>query len=144
MLQSGHGNMCHILQVSLQSHGWMTWRYRSRSKCITHFLMPVIICAKYAKNPTRTVDAVEWTHQDVPYFSSLLQSHGWMTSKIKVKVIIQNCKEIQSRHAMQDRQTDGVKPIYPSPTTTLLCRGYQDTMRNLKLQKQVVLFLPFW
>ena len=39
------------------------WRYRSRSKALhaTHPLMLVIICAKYKKNPSRTVDATERT-----------------------------------------------------------------------------------
>ena len=39
------------------------WRYRSRSKALyaTHPLMLVIICTKYGKNPSRTVDATERT-----------------------------------------------------------------------------------
>ena len=32
--------------------------------------MLVIICAKHGKNPITTVDDVEQTKQDVPYFSS--------------------------------------------------------------------------
>ena len=28
---------------------------------MTHLLMLVIICTKYGKNPSRTVDAIEWT-----------------------------------------------------------------------------------
>ena len=32
-----------------------------RSSHATHFLMLVIICTKYGKNPSRTVDATEWT-----------------------------------------------------------------------------------
>ena len=53
-----------------------------RSLCMAHPLILVIMCAYYRKNPFRTVCAVEWTRQDVPYFSSLLQSRGWMTLKI--------------------------------------------------------------
>ena len=41
-----------------------------RSLCMTHPVMLVIIYGKYGKNPSRTVRAVEWTGQDVPYFSS--------------------------------------------------------------------------
>ena len=52
----------------------------------THLLMLVIICVKYGKNPSRTVCSVERTWQDVPYFSVLLQSHGWITLKIQVEV----------------------------------------------------------
>ena len=28
---------------------------------MTHLLMLVVICTKYGKNPSRTVDAIEWT-----------------------------------------------------------------------------------
>ena len=41
----------------------------------THPLMLVFICAKY---PSRTVDAVEWTWQDVPYFISFI-TKSWLT-----------------------------------------------------------------
>ena len=39
------------------------WRYRSRSKALhaTHPLMLAIICSKYGKNRSRTVDATERT-----------------------------------------------------------------------------------
>ena len=39
------------------------WRYRSWSKALhaTHPLMLVIICGKYGKNPSRTVDTTERT-----------------------------------------------------------------------------------
>ena len=37
------------------------WRYRSRSSHATHLLILVIICTKYGKNPSRTVDAPERT-----------------------------------------------------------------------------------
>ena len=36
-----------------------------KSLCMTHPLMLVVICSKYGKNPSRTVDAVERTRQDV-------------------------------------------------------------------------------
>ena len=37
-----------------------------------HPLMLVIICAKYGKNLSRTVCAVERTQQDMPYFISFI------------------------------------------------------------------------
>ena len=39
--------------------------------------MLVIICAKYRKNSSRTVHAVERTAQDVPYFSSFI-AKSWL------------------------------------------------------------------
>ena len=44
---------------------------------MTHSLMLVINCAKYGKNPPRTVDAVERTRYDVPYFSRLI-AKSWL------------------------------------------------------------------
>ena len=38
---------------------------------------PFIICAKYGKNSSRTVHAVEQTQQDVPYFSSFI-AKSWL------------------------------------------------------------------
>ena len=69
-----------IAKTWLNDIGWGQW-----SLCVTHLLMLIIIGAKYRMNPSRTVCVVEQTQQDVPYFSSLLQSHGWMTLKIRVK-----------------------------------------------------------
>ena len=43
----------------------------------THPLMLVFICAKYRKNPSRTVHAVERTQQDVPYLSSFI-AKSWL------------------------------------------------------------------
>ena len=43
-----------------------------RSLHAAHLLMLVIICAKYGMNSSRTVSAVGWTRQDVPYFSSFI------------------------------------------------------------------------
>ena len=39
-----------------------------KSLCVTHPLMLVTMCAKYGKNWSRTVCAVEWTRQDALYF----------------------------------------------------------------------------
>ena len=39
--------------------------------------MPMIICAKYGKNPSRTVCAVKRTWQDVTYFSSYI-AKSWL------------------------------------------------------------------
>ena len=44
-----------------------------RSTHVTHLLMLVIICTKYGKNPSRTVDATEQTR---------FQGQGRMTLKI--------------------------------------------------------------
>ena len=43
-----------------------------RSLCMAHPLMLVVICAKYGKNPRRTVCAVERTRQDVNILAVLL------------------------------------------------------------------------
>ena len=48
-----------------------------RSLHATHPLMLVIICAKYGKNPSRTVHAVEQTRQNVPYFSHFI-AKSWL------------------------------------------------------------------
>ena len=37
-----------------------------------HPLVVIIICAKYEKNPPRTVCPVKWTQQYGPYFSSFI------------------------------------------------------------------------
>ena len=39
---------------------------------LTHTTMLVIICAKFGKNPSRTVRAVERRWKDVPYFESFI------------------------------------------------------------------------
>ena len=44
---------------------------------MTNCLMLVIICAKYGKNPVRSVCAVEWTQQDVTFFSSFI-AKSWL------------------------------------------------------------------
>ena len=80
MLYGGHSKMCHILAVlfakSLLNDLEVIGRGQ-RSLCMTHPLMLVIICAKYGKNPSRTVHAVEWTRQDVLYFSSFI-AKSWL------------------------------------------------------------------
>ena len=43
-----------------------------RSLHTAHPLMLVIICAKYGRNPSRTVHAVEQMGQDITYFSSFI------------------------------------------------------------------------
>ena len=48
-----------------------------RSLCMTHLLMLVITCAKYGKNPSRIVDAVEQTWKDVSYFISFI-TKSWL------------------------------------------------------------------
>ena len=59
------------------------WRYRSTSKVIAHDTPSnasvVIICAKYGKNPSRTVHVVKRTRQDVPYCSSFT-ANSWLNN----------------------------------------------------------------
>ena len=97
--------------------------------------MIVITCAKYKKNPSRTVDATEWTRFwpwryrsrskvivcDTPSHGS---DHLWLIWKES----IQNCRCYRADTAggtdgRTDGRTDGVKPIYP-PTTSLF-GGYK-------------------
>ena len=40
---------------------WIYIGQGQRSSHVTHLLMLVIICIKYGKNPSRTIDATEWT-----------------------------------------------------------------------------------
>ena len=47
-----------------------------RSLCITHSLMLGIICAKYGKNPSRTVCAVERT-QDWQFYCKIMAEWPW-------------------------------------------------------------------
>ena len=49
---------CYIADTIFKAKAKWPWRYRSRSKVIicTHPLILVIICAKYGKNPSRTVE----------------------------------------------------------------------------------------
>ena len=47
-----------------------------RSVHVTHRPMLVTMCAKYGRNSSRMVSAVELTGQDVPYLAVLLQSYG--------------------------------------------------------------------
>ena len=58
-LQSGHDfqRQCNDLENIGQSQ---------RSSHATHLLMLVIICIKYGKNPSRTVDATAWTRFSRP------------------------------------------------------------------------------
>ena len=48
-----------------------------RSSYMAHPLMLVINCAKYGKNPSRTVRAVEETRQDVTYSSNFI-AKSWL------------------------------------------------------------------
>ena len=53
-------------------------RQNQRSLRATHPIMLVIICAKYEKNSSRTVCAVDQKRQDVPYFSSFIAKSWWI------------------------------------------------------------------
>ena len=59
-LQSGHGFQIQG-QINLEDIGQV-----QRSSHATHLLMLVIICIKYRKNPSRTVDATERTRFSRP------------------------------------------------------------------------------
>ena len=52
------------------------YRTKSRSLCMLHPLKLVIICAKYGKNPFRTVRAAKQTQQDAPCFGSFIAKIG--------------------------------------------------------------------
>ena len=52
------------------------YRTMSRSLCMLHPLKLVIICAKYGKNPFRTVHAPKQTQQDAPCFGSFIAKIG--------------------------------------------------------------------
>ena len=51
---------------------WLNDLEGQRSLHGTHPLTLVTICAKYEKNPSKTVCAVQRSRQDVPYFSSFI------------------------------------------------------------------------
>ena len=107
--------------------------------------MIVIICAKYKKNPSRTVDATERTRfsksrpndlEDIKSRSKVIvrdtPSHGSDHLWLIWKESIQNCRCYRADTAGgTDGQTDGVKPIYP-PTTSLV-GGYKKTSKLLAL-----------
>ena len=54
-------------------------RSGQRSLHTTQPLLLVIICAQYGMNPPRTVCAVEWTRQAVPYCSSFI-AKSWLNN----------------------------------------------------------------
>ena len=51
----------YLLSSVYKSNGVKNIGQGQRSSHATHLLMLVIICTKYGKNPSRTVDATEWT-----------------------------------------------------------------------------------
>ena len=71
---------------------------------MTHPLMLVIIGAKYEKNPMvlhglnpcRTVDAIEQTDQDMPYFSSFI-AKSWLND---IEDINQGQRSMHLRHTI--------------------------------------------
>ena len=118
--------------------------------------MIVIICAKYKKNPSRTVNATERTQfsksrpndlEDIGQGQrSLCATHPLMVVIILWliwKESIQNCRCYRADTAagtdgrtdgQTDGQTEGVKPIYP-PTTSLfggIIIGIRDHALNPK------------
>ena len=46
--------------------------------------MLVIICEKYGENPSRTVRAVEWTNQDVAYFTNFVINLNDLLTKLTI------------------------------------------------------------
>ena len=67
-----------------------------RSLHMTHPLMLVIICAKYRKNPSRTVHAVEQTQQDVQHFSSFI-AKSWLNAHEEIS---QGQKSLHITHSL--------------------------------------------
>ena len=128
---------------------------------LTHPLMQVIICAKYGKNPSKSVCAIEWTWQDVTYFSSFI-AKPWMNDleefKSRSKIImpdihshpndhlciiwkepIQNCRRyIADTACRMDGQTDGMKLIYPN---NIVLRGYSNPWKNFQ---HIISRLTWW
>ena len=116
-----------------------------RSLHLTHLLMLVIICAKYGKNPSGTLPAVEWTRQDVTYFTNFtakswlndLESQGQRSlcvtpSHASDHMLIWKESIHNSRHYRadtvcgRDGWTEGRMDEQSEtkiPLTTLLCRG---------------------
>ena len=108
----------------------------------------MIICAQYKKNPTRTVDATEWTWFSKSMWNDLEdigQGQGSSHATHPLMLLIICTKygknpswtvdatertwdagrtDVYSEIDCIIGQTDGVKPIYP-PTTSL-CGGYND------------------
>ena len=87
-------------------------------------VMLVIIFAKYRNNQSRNVCAVEWTRQDVTYFSSVIATSSLNYLKVKghyarpfhandylclihvMQTIYPELNMLQSGHDMQDGWTD--------------------------------------
>ena len=129
--QSGH---------DFQSQGPMTLEdigQGQRSPHATHLLMLVIICTKYGKNPSRTVDATEGTRFSRPRPNDLEdigqgQRSLYATHHLILVIICAkygknpswtvDATELTRDAGRTDGRTDGRKPIYP-PTTSL-CVGY--------------------
>ena len=143
--------MCHTSAVVLQIHGWMTSKIwvNVKCRCMRHPHMLVIICAKYWKNPSRTVCAVERIPKDVAYFSNFI-INPWLNdleditqgqrslcaTHLLMLVIICACiiwkESIQNyrsngrriRDGRTNRRMDAWSEIN-IPPTTLLCGGYK-------------------
>ena len=64
-----NGNTVHMGRSHANWNGNTLHMGRSYGNC-SHGIL--IICTKYRKNPSRTVCALEWTQQDVPYFSNFI------------------------------------------------------------------------
>ena len=67
--------MCYMLEVFI-ANSWQNYLedmgQSQKSLNVTHLAMLAIICAKYRKNPFRTVHGAEQTGQHVSYFNSTL------------------------------------------------------------------------
>ena len=71
-LWNGHDKMYHNSIFTAKSLLNELEDIGQQSLHATHPLTQVIICTKYGKNTNSTVEAVEQTWQDVPYFSSFI------------------------------------------------------------------------
>ena len=67
-----------------------------KSLCATNTLILVIICAKYGKNSSRNVRAVERKQQDVPYFSSFT-AKSWPNG---IEDISQGQRSLRATHPL--------------------------------------------
>ena len=81
----------------------------------TYPFMLEIICAKYGKNPFRTVCAVDWTQKYVPCFGSYI-TNSWLNEleaiNLKSKAITSNVLSHATDHLCQIHCTCDMNRIH--------------------------------
>ena len=94
-----HMNIIHEIGKVTAKLPWKINRSQ-RTLNVTHPLLLKVICAKYGKNPSRTVCAVEQTWQDVMYFGSFIEKSGLngLEDRSRSKVIMCNTSLHASNH----------------------------------------------